>query len=87
MFVANADRDESDLTPLSEERWAELAADDRFRLIETPGDLFGSVREDSARVEVWFGLLLIFVLFLIGEVLLTRRLVQGGHSYGLDATA
>ena len=87
LFVANADRDESDLTPLSEERWAELAAEDRFRVIESPGDLFGNVRENSARIEIWFGLLLVFVLFLIGEVLLTRRLVQGGHSYGPDATA
>ena len=85
LFVANSDRDESDLTPLSDERWAELIAEDRFRVIETPDDLLGSVREESARVEIWFGLLLIFVLFLVGEVLLTRRLVQGGHSYGLDA--
>ena len=78
MFVANSDRDESDLTPLSDERWAELTAEDCFRVIETPDDLFNSVREESARVEIWFGLLLIFVLFLVGEVLLTRRLVQGG---------
>lgn len=85
LFVANADRDESDLTPMSDERWSELTSEDRFRLIESPDDLFGSVREESARVEVWSGLLLIFVLFLVGEVLLTRRLVQGGHSYGPDA--
>ncbi|MBI1311047.1 VWA domain-containing protein [bacterium] len=85
LFVANANRDESDLTPLTDERWTELTAEGRFRLIEAPSDLFGAVREESARVEIWFGLLLIFVLFLIGEVLLTRRLVQGGHSYGPDA--
>lgn len=85
LFVANADREESSLTPMSDERWAELTAEDRLRLIELPADLFGTVREESARVEIWFGLLLLFVGFLVGEVLLTRRLVQGGHSYGPDA--
>ncbi len=87
LFVANVDREESDLSPLDDERWAELTADDRFRVIESPADLFSRVRDESARVEIWFGLLLIFVLFLIGEVVLTRRLVQGGHSYGPDAAA
>jgi hypothetical protein len=80
LFVVSTDRDESDLTPLSDERWAELTAEGRFRPMESPSDLFGSLREESARVEIWFGLLLIFVLFLVGEVLLTRQLVQGGHS-------
>ncbi|MHC4876754.1 MAG: BatA domain-containing protein [Planctomycetota bacterium] len=87
LFAATTDRSESDLTPLTDERWGELTEDDQFRLIESPDELFGAVHEQSARVEIWFGLLLLFVLFLIGEVIMTRRLVQGGHSYGPEQSA
>ena len=87
LFAVTTDRSESDLTPLTDERWAELTENDQFRVIESPDELLGAVQQESARVEIWFGLLLLFVLFLIGEVIMTRRLVQGGHSYGPEMPA
>jgi hypothetical protein len=69
----------SGLTALSDDRWAELTADERLRRIEEPSELFGALTSGSARIEIWQGLLLVFLLILIGEVVMTRRLVQGGH--------
>lgn len=80
-FVVDFDRTESDLTPLADERWAELTDDDRLRRIETPDELFEALKSDTARVELWHILLLVFLAILIGEVYLTRRLVQGGHHF------
>lgn len=80
-FVVNFDRSESELTPLTDERWSELTADDRLHRIETPEDLFASLETSAARVELWHLLLLAFLAILIGEVVMTRRLVQGGHVF------
>jgi hypothetical protein len=84
-FVVNFDRSESDLTPLTEERWAELTDENRLHQIETPEELFASLETDAARVELWHLLLLAFLAILIGEVFMTRRLVQGGHVFVDDA--
>jgi hypothetical protein len=80
-FVVNFDRRESELMPLTDERWAELTDEDRLRRIETPEELFQSLETDAARIELWHLLLLAFVAILIGEVFMTRRLVQGGHVF------
>ena len=80
-FVVNFDRTESELTPLTDERWAELTDENRLRRIETPEELFESLETDAARIELWHLLLLAFVAILIGEVFMTRRLVQGGHVF------
>ena len=80
-FVVDFDRNESDLTLLAEERWAELTEDDRLRRIESPDEMFDSLQSDTARVELWYLLLFAFLAILVGEVFLTRRLVQGGHHY------
>ena len=80
-FVVNFDRAESDLTSLSEERWAELTDESRLHRIETPEELFSSIETGAARVELWHLLLLAFLAILIGEVVMTRRLVQGGHVF------
>jgi len=85
-FVVNFDRSESDLTQLSEERWAEITDEDRLRQIETPEELFESLETDASRIELWYLLLLAFLAILIGEVVMTRRLVQGGHVF-VDAAA
>lgn len=79
-FVVNFDRGESDLSPLSEERWAELTEENRLRRLESPDELVESLNSDTARVEIWPVLLLAFLAILIGEVIMTRRLVQGGHA-------
>jgi hypothetical protein len=86
-FVVDFDRSESDLTPLTDERWAELTEEDRLRRIETPAELFEALKSDTARVELWHLLLLVFLIILVGEVYLTRRLVQGGHHFVDDEEA
>ena len=80
MFVVNCDRSESDLTQLSDESWVELTGADRLRRMDEPGELFAALTSDSARVELWQMLLLVFCAVLTGEVVLTRRLVRGGHA-------
>ena len=80
-FVVNFDRAESDLTPLDDERWAELTDENRLHRIETPEELFESLETEASRIELWHLLLLAFLLMLIGEVFMTRRLVQGGHVF------
>jgi hypothetical protein len=84
VFVVNFDRSESDLEPLADERWGELTGEERLRRINEPGELFSAIQSDSARVEIWQLLLFVFLAILVGEVLMTRRLVQGGHQYGRD---
>ncbi|MDA0284710.1 MAG: VWA domain-containing protein, partial [Planctomycetota bacterium] len=80
-FVVNFDRSESDLMPLSTEGWAELTDRNRLHQIETPEELFESLKTESSRVELWHLLLLAFLAILVGEVIMTRRLVQGGHVF------
>lgn len=81
VFVVNSDRSESDLTPLSKEHWAELTDESRLRRIESPQELLESLESDATRIELWHLLLLAFLAILIGEVIMTRRLVQGGHVF------
>ena len=81
VFVVNADRAESDLNPLPDDRWSELTADDRLHRIKTPRDLAQSLKSDHSRVEIWHLLMLVFLAMLVGEVVMTRRLVQGGHLF------
>lgn len=80
-FVVNFDRSESELAPLSDEQWAELTDENRLNRIETPEELFDSLETDSSRIELWHLLLLAFLAILVGEVVMTRRLVQGGHVF------
>ena len=80
-FVVNFDRSESELTPLTDELWAELTEEERLHRIETPDELFESLETAASRIELWHLLLLAFVAILIGEVFMTRRLVQGGHVF------
>jgi hypothetical protein len=80
-FVVNFDRAESELTPLDDEHWAELTDENRLRRIETPEEFFESLETESSRIELWHLLLLAFLVILIGEVFMTRRLVQGGHVF------
>lgn len=86
LFVVNFDRRESDLAPIADERWHELTAENRFRALQEPRELLESLKSDNARVELWPLLMLVFLAILVGEVVMTRRLVQGGHAFVEDAT-
>ncbi len=79
LFVVNADRAESNLTPLTDEQIATLAADDRMQFAREPRDTRIADAENLPRHELWQLLFLAFLGLLVFEVLLTRRLVRGGH--------
>lgn len=78
-FVVSGDRRESDLAELDENAIAALQAEDRLKFVKDVDDLKKQMFEKESPTELWKFLLIIFVLFLIGELLLTRRLVRGGH--------
>ncbi len=79
LFVVNADRAESNLTPLTDEQIATLIADERLRFIQDAREIRLAASKELPRHELWQLLLLAFLGLLIFEVLMTRRLVKGGH--------
>ncbi len=79
-FVVDFDRREADLTPLSGEQFAFLAKDGRIRF-NSPDQTSETARPPQ-RVEFWYLVMLLFLLFLVSELWLTRRLVGGGHFDG-----
>lgn len=79
-FVVNFDRSESDLTPLTEEQQKTLTEKYKLTFFKTLDELKQAMFSDVSETEFWRVLLLIFLLLMIGELFLTRRLVQGGHS-------
>ncbi len=78
-FVANFDRSESDLTPLSEEEQKRLEQDGRTTFVAGLSYLMENMVDDSTRAELFRYLMILFLIILVGEVVMTRRLVQGGH--------
>ncbi|MEX1095218.1 MAG: VWA domain-containing protein [Planctomycetales bacterium] len=78
-FVVDFDRAESDLAVLDEPARQDLAAGDRLAFVSTLDELKAAMFTDSSRTEVWPLLLFVFLAILVGEVVMTRRLVQGGH--------
>jgi hypothetical protein len=78
-FVVSGDQRESDLTELQDDKIKDLQAEDRLQFVSDVQDLKRKMFEKESPTELWKFLLLIFVLFLVGELLLTRRLVRGGH--------
>lgn len=78
-FVVNFDRGESDLRPLGEDRVATLTANDRMAFVSEVDELMDQMVDEESGAELWRYLLLVFVVILIGEVLMTRHLVKGGH--------
>lgn len=79
LFVVNADRAESNLTPLTDEQIASITADERLQFIREGREIQAAASSELPRHEIWQLLFLAFLALLVGEVLLTRRLVRGGH--------
>jgi hypothetical protein len=79
-FVVDFDRAESDLTPLDDAARMLLTRNDRMAFVSDRDELKRQMFTDSSRTELWYVLLLVFLAILIGEVLMTRRLVRGGHA-------
>ena len=85
-FVVDFDRGESDLTPLDDTERALLSKDGRLAFAESLDELKQKMFTDDSRAEFWYLLLLLFLAVLVGEVVMTRRLVQGGHAVVEDRT-
>lgn len=78
-FVANFDRAESDLSPLTEEQQKLLTSDNQTAFITGVDNLMENLVDDSQRAELFRYLMVLFLIILVFEVVMTRRLVQGGH--------
>ena len=78
-FVANFDRAESDLTPLTEDEQKLLANDEHTAFVADLDSLVDHLVDDSQRAELFRYLMVLFLIILVFEVVMTRRLVQGGH--------
>ena len=79
LFVVNADRAESNLTPLTDEQITSITADERLTFIREGREIQAAASNELPRHELWQLLFLAFLALLVGEVLLTRKLVRGGH--------
>lgn len=82
-FVVNYDHVEDDLTALTADDKARLATNDRVRFSNSVNDLAKRMYGDESIAELWAVLMTLFLLFLIAELLLTRRAIKRG--YGNDA--
>ncbi|MFM9960415.1 MAG: BatA domain-containing protein [Planctomycetaceae bacterium] len=80
LFVVNADRAESNLTPLSAEQIALITAEERLQFIREGREIQAAASSELPRHELWQLLFLAFLALLVGEVLMTRKLVRGGHA-------
>ena len=78
-FIVNFDRAESDLSRLSGEDQLTLIQDERMQFTESMDELKAAMFRDDSRAEFWYFLMLVFLGILVFEVVMTRRLVQGGH--------
>ena len=77
--MVNADRAESNLAPLTDEQIASITADERLQFIREGREIQAAASNELPRHELWQLLFLAFLALLVGEVLLTRKLVRGGH--------
>jgi hypothetical protein len=77
-FVVNFDRKESQLTPLSPPE-VEGLTKKGLKVTEDPEAVARDATDNQSRSEFWWWLLLIVFGMLVFEVVMTRRLVQGGH--------
>lgn len=78
-FVVHSDRSESNLAQLSPPEREKVAANDRLRFVKSLDDIVAGMADDESPTELWRMLLLAVLALLVAEILLTRRLVQGGH--------
>ena len=79
-FAVQADRGESDLTPLSDDQRAQLTLGDRLKFVESLSELETRMTADTTRAEIWWLILYIFLAVLVWETWLTRHLVRGGQA-------
>ena len=84
-FVVNYDHSEDQLAPLTPDDKGRLATNDRVRFSSSLEELKKRMYGDESITELWALLMIIFLLFLIAELLLTRRTIRKG--YGSQSVA
>jgi len=83
-FIVNFDRGESDLRLLTPLERQQLAGKGRLKFIKDMPELMESFYQDAPRTEYWQFLMVLMLCFYIGELVLTRRLILGGHVPGVE---
>ena len=78
-FVVNYDHSEDQLAPLTPDDKGRLATNDRVRFSSSLEELKKRMYGDESITELWALLMIIFLLFLIAELLLTRRTIRKGY--------
>ena len=78
-FVVNYDHSEDDLTQLTPDDKARLLTGDRLRFSDSLDDLKQRMYGQESVTELWAALLTLFLLFLVAELLLTRRAIRRGY--------
>jgi len=82
-FVVNYDHSEDHHVHLTADDKARLATNDRVRFSDSLDDLTRRMYGKESRTELWAALMTLFLLFLVVELLLTRRAIYKG--YGADS--
>ena len=85
-FVVNYDHSEDQFVSLTPDDRARLATNDRVRFSSSLEELKQRMYGEESITELWAMLMLFFLLFLIAELLLTRRTIRkgyGGESLGV----
>jgi hypothetical protein len=86
-YVVNYDHAEDNLAQLTADDKARLATNDRVRFSSSLDDLTKRMYGDESVTELWAILMTAFLLFLITELLLTRRAIRKGYGGESLATA
>ena len=60
-------------------RAGRLAAGGRRDFVAEQDELREAIGESAPRSEIWYLVLLLFLGLLLGEVVMTRRMVRGGY--------
>ncbi|MCR9199613.1 MAG: VWA domain-containing protein [Planctomycetaceae bacterium] len=82
-FVVNYDHAEDFPEELTEQDLLTFRRNERLTFVDSPQDLVRTMYADESRSELWWLLLFGFLVLLVLEVWMTRRLVMRGHA-GLD---
>jgi hypothetical protein len=78
-FVVNYDHSEDEMVLLTDEDRARLVTNDRIRFTESLTDLTSRMYGDETVTELWPALLTFFLVFLMMELMLTRRAIRRGY--------
>lgn len=78
-LVVNYDHAEDQFVPLSPDDTARLATNDRVRFTESLTELTERMYGGESITELWALLLTLFLIFLVLELLLTRRAILRGY--------